>query len=327
MFCARQGYGTGESAVRAVVLRCLFWLAFCLLLAGNPASAAAGERLVDLSATITIENNGNQSLDRYIQRLSIPAENIAQQTLLGIDFPYSEPYQTRSHRNGVDKYMEFTLPLPAHSKVERRVVFHLKLKPFDYEREPSPANTDSAESDRYFLIPTQYVESDAPQVERIAEHIKETYSSTEERLRAAYLYPQQRLRYKIIGDNRGALYALTNGVGDCTEYAAVFAATARAMGIPARLTSEFLFTKHHEFSEPNHHAAEVLLDGSWIPVDPNLALDPKLGYGFGLTASSKIVLKRDGSWVWANGMPGTTKSYRDNYIKVNVQWDVRDTPR
>jgi transglutaminase-like putative cysteine protease len=95
------------------------------------------------------------------------------------------------------------------------------------------------------------------------------------------------------------------------------------MGVPARLTSEFLFSKHNEFSEPNHHAAEVYLDGHWIPVDPNLALESSLGYGFGRSAVSKVVLKRDGSWVWSSRVPGVSKQYRDESIDVSMHWDIK----
>jgi hypothetical protein len=84
------------------------------------------------------------------------------------------------------------------------------------------------------------------------------------------------------------------------------------------MTSEFLFSKRNEFFEPNHHAAEVYLDGRWIPVDPNFALEPVLGYGFGRTAVSKVVLKRDNSWVWSNRIPGVSRQYREAFVDVGL---------
>ena len=98
------------------------------------------------------------------------------------------------------------------------------------------------------------------------------------------------------------------------------------MGFPARMTSEFLFTEHREFSQPNHHAAEVYLNGRWIPVDANLALDPKFGYGFGSGAHSKIVLNRNSVWVWSNLWPrGVSK--RPGKVDVDMQWTIRDVRR
>ncbi len=103
----------------------------------------------------------------------------------------------------------------------------------------------------------------------------------------------------------------------------MFVAIARAMGYPARLTSEFHFSRQTRFDQPNHHAAEVLLNGRWLPVDPNLALEPELGYGFGVGAASKIVLKRGDSCTWANQMPDVPASYRRKNVDVKIDWDIR----
>ena len=94
------------------------------------------------------------------------------------------------------------------------------------------------------------------------------------------------------------------------------------MGYPARLTSEFNFSDLATFDVPNHHAAEVFLNGNWIPVDPNLALDVNSGYGFGKTGLDKIVLKRDGSWVWSVNTPGTSSQYRNAYVDATLSWSV-----
>lgn len=303
----------------------LLWIALAFwvsLLCASVACASGGDRLVALRATITIANKGDSPLSPYIQRITYPAADIAQQQLQRIEYQYDEPYTTGQHPNGVDKYLEFSLKVPPRSSLERQVVFYLRLKPYDYEMDKRAAATAITESDRYFLNPTKYVESDSQEIKRIAKHISRAFAGKENQLKAAYLYPQLRLDYQKM-DNKGALFALHSGVGDCTEYAAVFIAAARAMGVPARLTSEFLFSKHHEFPEPNHHAAEVYLEGRWIPVDPNLALEPELGYGFGRTAVSKVVLKRDGSWVWSNRVPGVSKQYREALIDVGINWDVK----
>lgn len=300
-----------------VTLAC--WISFLCFTA---AYASESERHVALTAAITVSNHGDRTLDPYIQRITYPAAEMVQQQLLRIGYAYDEPYTTAQHPNGVDKYLEFSIKVPPRTKVERKVVFYLRLKFYDYEKDKQPANISITDADRYFLNPTKYVESDSPEIKQLAENIKRTYSGKEDQLKAAYHYPQLHLNYRLM-DNRGALYALRSGIGDCTEYAAVFVAIARAMGVPARMTSEFLFNKRHEFSVPNHHAAEVYLGGRWIPVDPNLALEPSLGYGFGRSAVSKVVLKRDGSWVWSNRMPDVPKQYRDALVDVNVSWDVK----
>lgn len=292
------------------------WL---LLIYAGGTAAAEGERLVALRATVTVTNDGDTPINPYMQRVTVPAEDLARQQLLRIDYPYTDPHNMAKHANGVDRFMEFRWKIPGHARLVREITFHLRLKPYDYAKDTTPKITDSS---HFFLNPSLYVESDSPEVRRIAEAIRRTYADKEGQLRAAFLYPQLHLDYRNMG-NRGALFAIREGKGDCTEYAALFVALARSLGSPARLTSEFLFGKRNEFSEPNHHAAEVYLDGHWIPVDPNLALEPSLGYGFGRGATSKVVLKRDGSWTWSNRIPGVSQAYRDKFIKVDMHWDVR----
>jgi len=104
----------------------------------------------------------------------------------------------------------------------------------------------------------------------------------------------------------------------------VFVALARAMGYPARLTSEFNFSEDSEFDQPNHHAAEVFMGGQWIPVDPNLGTDNKSDYGFGVTGLHKIVLKRDGSWVWSSSSRGVAKAYREGNVAVQLRWSIQN---
>jgi transglutaminase-like putative cysteine protease len=290
-----------------------------ILLHAAYAIAAESERLVALRATITVANKGDSELNPYYFNLTIPAEDHALQRLARIEYSYDDKYTMGQHANGVDKYLKFTLKIPPRSTFTREVIFHLRLNPYDYKKEKQAGTDDPG---RYFLKPSKYVESNSPEVRRIAENIKSANTDKEDQLLAAYMYPQLHFVYRQI-DNRGALYALRSGIGDCTEYAATFVAIARALDIPARLTSEFLFTKRIIFSEPNHHAAEVYLRGHWIPVDPNLALAPSLGYGFGRGATSKVILKRDGSWVWSARAPKVPKQYRDDAIKVDLSWDVK----
>jgi len=313
-FASRPGWG-----VSLLRITLALWMS---LLCVAAACASGDDRLVALRATITITNNGDRAINPYTQRITYPAADIAQQQLQRIEYRHAEPYAIGTHPNGVDKYIEFSVNIPPRSTLERQAVFYLRLMPYNYKADTQPVIAALADSDRYFLKPTQYVESDSPEVKRIAEYIRRTYTGKENQLKAAYLYPQSLLKYRNM-DNRGALYALHNRIGDCTEYAAVFISIARAMGVPARLTSEFRFDTDLEFSQPNHNAAEVYLDGRWIPVDPNLALDPSLGYGFGLSSVNKVVLKRDGSWVWSNRIEGVSKQYRDAFIDVGVVWDVK----
>lgn len=297
-------------------IRCL-WLACLALLPVLPVLAAEPARTVVLRAAVTVANDGDQPLAPYRFRLSIPADNHAQQRLLRIDG--ADAHRIESHGNGVDKYLSFAWTVPPRGRLQREVAFVLRVAPYDYRKAPLPGARGPEGS---FLLPSHYVESGAAEVIAIAQDIRRRHASPEAQLRAAYRYPQERLRYRVI-PNRGALYALHAGEGDCTEYAALFVAIARALGHPARLTADFLFSKRSRFDQPNHHAAEVWLNGQWLPVDPNLALEPALGYGFGQGAASKVVLKRDGAWTWAQETPGLPAGYRRKHVDVDITWSIQ----
>lgn len=302
-----------------MVILLRIWLYALLLTVANPAAAG---KLVILKAIVSVKNNGDTPLNPYYYRLTIPAGDHAQQQLLRIDYPYPEKYVLRPHANGVDHYMKFKWEIPPHTQLVREISFSLRLEPFDYRVKPlrqAPAGGKA------FLTPSLHVESDAPEISAIAQRIQRGHPTPEQQLLAAYEYPQKNLRYRNI-DNQGALFALRHGIGDCTEYAAIFIAIARNLGIPARMTSEFHFSTDKSFSAPNHHAAEAHLNGAWIPVDPNLALDSALGYGFGYGTERKIVLKRGDSWTWSNSMPKTSQAYRSQYVDTDIRWSI-SSPR
>jgi len=58
-----------------------------------------------------------------------------------------------------------------------------------------------------------------------------------------------------------------NGRGDCTEHAKLFAALARAVGIPARQVSGLMYMGDGEQAFGGHAWNEVVLDGAWVQVD------------------------------------------------------------
>lgn len=314
---AMHAVKTGKKPISVALLLWLFAGCF-MALSANAAANADLARLVTLKATVVVKNNGAIPLDSYTHRLTIPANDHAQQRLLRIEYPYEDSYTLRPHDNGVDNYMKFKWDIPPRSRLVREITFHLRISPFDYERTPIPK---SALAGSGFLAPSEYVESNSREILAIAQQIKSAYPTPSGQLLAAFQYPQKTLRYRTI-ENKGALFALHNGIGDCTEYAAVFIAIARALGVPARMTSEFNFAETRSFAEPNHHAAEAYIDGAWIPIDPNLALQPSLGYGFGYGSTTKVVLRRGDSWTWSNSFHSTARAYRDRFVEVDIHWSI-----
>ncbi|MEN8219814.1 MAG: transglutaminase domain-containing protein [Pseudomonadota bacterium] len=72
-----------------------------------------------------------------------------------------------------------------------------------------------------------------------------------------------------IPENRGALYALRQKRGDCTEYMYLFTALARANGIPARGIAGYVYKQDSVLKPQDYHNwAEFYLDGKWLLADP-----------------------------------------------------------
>ncbi len=285
---------------------------------GASVGFASEVQLVTLTAEITVINHSDRDIGRYVHRLSVPVAGHLQQKLVGIRYEHPESIIRKRRRRGDSDYLELRWNIPAESVSTRKVHFDLELSPYDYRsgnRAVAPMTTEN------YLQPAKYIESDSSAVKRLAAQIESTYETDEERLRAAFLVPQQMIDYQV-QSTQGALSAIEHGKGDCTEFAALFVALARAMGYPARMTTEFLFVSRTEFRQPNHHSAEVYLNGSWIPVDPNLALDRKYGYGFGVGTAKKVIISRDFSWVWANLWPRSLGSAR-NSVDVKVRWKLK----
>ena len=78
---------------------------------------------------------------------------------------------------------------------------------------------------------------------------------------------------------------LRNKSGDCTEHSALFAALARAAGIPAKMVYGVVLTPKGEFFF--HNWNEVFADGKWITVDSTFGIVP--------ADSSRITLIYGGS--------------------------------
>lgn len=118
-----------------------------------------------------------------------------------------------------------------------------------------------------WLGPERYVESEAAQIEALAAVLRRPTPG--ETVRAIYDWVRQNLTYAgYLADDFGALYALREHSGDCTEYAALVVALARASHIPARVLGGYVMLQHGTPRPQDYHNwAEVFIDGAWRTVD------------------------------------------------------------
>ena len=86
---------------------------------------------------------------------------------------------------------------------------------------------------------------------------------------AIYDWLRTNLHYEgYIADDLGAREALARRGGDCTEYASLAVALARANDIPARMMGGYVAADSlAPRAEDYHNWADVLVDGAWRVLD------------------------------------------------------------
>jgi hypothetical protein len=113
------------------------------------------------------------------------------------------------------------------------------------------------------------VESDAPEIVSKSQSLTQDASNIHDKVARIYDFVVSYLHYEPQEDEKGALWALVNGTGDCSEYSYLFVALCRAVGIPARVNVGFGFQGSQESVVDGHMWAEYYLqDYGWVPVDP-----------------------------------------------------------
>lgn len=101
--------------------------------------------------------------------------------------------------------------------------------------------------------------------------------------RAVFEWTRDHLRYEgYVAEARGAREALRRASGDCTEYAYLSAALARALGVPARVVGGFVVSGPQRLRATDYHDwTEVHVDGRWLLLDAQRGVfDPPAGAGY-----------------------------------------------
>jgi hypothetical protein len=132
----------------------------------------------------------------------------------------------------------------------------------------SPATLTEAERERW-LKADLFVQSDHPDIIARAKTITDDLSPLEA-ARALNDWVHGTVRKEPTASLPNALEVLRQRVGDCNEHTVLFAALARAAGIPTRLSTGLAWSSGAFY----YHAwAEVWL-GEWIAIDPTFGQFP-----------------------------------------------------
>ncbi len=118
-----------------------------------------------------------------------------------------------------------------------------------------------------YLESEKHIESDNAAIVTLAAGLKKNNEVST--IEAIYQWALENMTYEgYVAEDRGALYAVEHGEGDCTEYAHLVTALARATHIPSRSVAGFAYSENARVVAKDYHNwSEVLVDGKWWLVD------------------------------------------------------------
>lgn len=130
---------------------------------------------------------------------------------------------------------------------------------------PHPIQAEPMER---FLQPEPYIESDHALIQKTAAALKNSVKS--ETIQTIFRWVADNLTYDgYTSRDRGALFALKNRRGDCTESMYLFAALCRANGIPARCLGGYVCPGNTVLKPAFYHNWAQVHDGDvWQTADP-----------------------------------------------------------
>jgi len=228
------------------------WLGLFLSLA-QPAAAAV--RLVRYG--FTVRNLSPRPLSRGVLWVRGPVAETSYQKCLGLDA--SREFELL-HDEAGNQAMRFVFTaLPPYAVRIVRVEARVDMRP---EGKDIPVEAGA------FLGPEEFVETGAPAIVEAAAR----FSNGDPLARAGNIFQwvAAGVGYSgFSGEERGALFALENRSGDCSEFRDLFVALARATGIPARRVSGYVVPNDMIPKPGNWHDwAEFRHQGRWEIADP-----------------------------------------------------------
>jgi transglutaminase-like putative cysteine protease len=208
--------------------------------------------------SFTLQNRTNQALKNAEFWAQAPVKETASQRCESLEV--SHAYQLLSDEHG-NQTLYFQLPeIPPFATVIVSVKAFLSLS--DTPNDLPTRDLKAA------LQPEPFCESDAPEITRLAATLASGKPvDAAERIFNWVTSNVQDSGY--IRNERGALYALKNKQGDCTEFMYLFAALCRAGQIPARTIGGYVCSGNTVVKPGEYHNWAEFYDGKrWRIADP-----------------------------------------------------------
>ena len=226
-----------------------------------------GQERIRVNQTFHYEVSGR--INRLQSTQVLPPDIPGRQTVL--DISYSHP-PTGIHEKGGATYAYFDL-YQSELKSPLTITYDMLIFPYDYKTagERKAAAAPSEEDLSPFLKKEAYINPGHKKMLEVASTIHG--SSEEEIVRNVFQFVTNHMEYRRFNQQeRGAVLALKQGKGDCTEYSELMVSLCRAKDIPARLVYGAAVGGDNLRGNFLHNWVEVYFKGrGWVPFDPTFA--------------------------------------------------------
>ena len=178
----------------------------------------------------------------------------------------SDTYFDAVHGNGIRHWLIGDPPEPGEN-VTLEQVFTYVAYDISYDIDPGTIGAYDPSSDLYqtYTVSEDKIESAHPDIQSAAWSIVGSETNPYDKAELIYDWVIKHLYYQDTPGFGGALQAFRDGYGECGDYATLFCALLRAVGVPARTVAGW----NAETGHSHHVWAEFYLPSyGWIPADP-----------------------------------------------------------
>ncbi|MEZ4467458.1 MAG: transglutaminase-like domain-containing protein [bacterium] len=123
---------------------------------------------------------------------------------------------------------------------------------------------DAVAHDDPDLAPEPLIQADHPRIQAVARRVVGDAADTREAARRLRRFVHGHVDEEVVAGVPSALEVLENGRGDCNEHAVLFAALARAAGVPTRIETGLVY-QDGRFAWHAWNSVRVTL--GWLSVD------------------------------------------------------------
>lgn len=185
--------------------------------------------------------------------------------------------------------------------IREKTATSLVLEVVQPERKVAATKIDEAP----FLRPNQILQSDDPEVIRLAREIAGGVPDRFLAARKLQDWMAANMKFDLGVAVAPASEVVRNRKGTCVAYAVLLASMARALGIPSRLAMGYIYLAG---IWGGHAWVEVLVDNQWLPIDA-------AGYRPGLADAARIQF---GSYTAENNLAGFLAAGLQMYGNVEI---------